>query len=102
MTGIPVWTAAVCFRSYLKSFFTAPGKKYFFCNLLKARDVVTSKLIRRMKMTEFLKILVTLIIAVPFVYMFYDVTKELLKKLYIMVTRKAKPAFISIMSIFSS
>jgi len=53
-------------------------------------------------MTEFLKILVTLIIAVPFVYMFYDVTRDLLKKLYILVSEKAKPVLISILSIFSS
>jgi hypothetical protein len=53
-------------------------------------------------MTEFLKIFVTLVIAVPFVYMFYDVTRELLTKLYLMVSKKAKPAFISILSLFSS
>jgi len=53
-------------------------------------------------MTEFLKIAVTLILAIPFMYMFYDVTKELLNKLYIIVSKKAKPVLVSILSIFSS
>ena len=53
-------------------------------------------------MTEFLKIAVTLILAVPFVYMFFDVTRDLLKKLYILISQKAKPVLVSILSIFSS
>jgi hypothetical protein len=53
-------------------------------------------------MTEFLKIFVTLVIAVPFTYMFFDVARELLKKLYILISTKAKPAFVSILSLFSN
>ena len=53
-------------------------------------------------MTEFLKVAVTLIIAVPFIYMFYDVTVDLFTKLYTLISRKAKPVLVSILSIFSS
>ena len=53
-------------------------------------------------MTEFLKVAVTLILAIPFMYMFYDVTKDLLQKSYILISKKAKPALVSIISIFSN
>lgn len=51
-------------------------------------------------MNEFLKVAVTLLLAIPFLYMFYDVTKELLTKLYSLITKKAKPVFLSIFSFF--
>jgi hypothetical protein len=53
-------------------------------------------------MTEILKVAVTLIIAIPFVYMFYDVTIDLLKKLYTLISKKAKPVLVSILSVFSN
>ena len=53
-------------------------------------------------MTEFLKVFVTLIIGIPFIYMFYDVSRDLLNKLYIIVSKKAKPALVSILSLFSN
>jgi hypothetical protein len=49
-------------------------------------------------MSDLLKVAVTLTMAIPFLYMFYDVTRDLTKKSYLMITRKAKPAVISIFS----
>lgn len=44
---------------------------------------------------EILKALVVLIIATPFIYMVYDVTKDLGKKLYIYYNRKARPVLVN-------
>ena len=51
-------------------------------------------------MTEILKVAVTIIIAIPFIYMFYDVTRDLLTKLFTLIAKKTKPVVISILSIF--
>jgi hypothetical protein len=50
------------------------------------------------KMSDLLKVAVTLTMAIPFLYMFYDVTRDLTKKSYIVIKQKAKPAVISIFS----
>jgi hypothetical protein len=49
-------------------------------------------------MSEFLKIAVVVLMAIPFIYMFYDVTQDLIKKLYLVITKKAKPVVISVIS----
>ncbi len=49
-------------------------------------------------MSEYLKFAVVVIMAIPFLYMFYDVTKDLLQKAYLALTQKAKPVVISIIS----
>ena len=49
-------------------------------------------------MSEFLKVLVVVVFAIPFVYMFYDVTMDLSRKTYIAITKKAKPALVTILS----
>ena len=49
-------------------------------------------------MSEYLKVAVVIIMATPFIYMFYDVTTDLAKKTYIALTKKAKPAVVSIIS----
>ncbi len=49
-------------------------------------------------MSEFLKVVVVIIMAIPFVYMAYDVTTDLAKKTYLAITKKAKPAVINIVS----
>jgi hypothetical protein len=51
-----------------------------------------------MKMNEFLKVMVVVLFAAPFLYMIYDVTFDLGKKAYIAITKKAKPAVVSIIS----
>ncbi|NOG43668.1 MAG: hypothetical protein HND50_00420 [Calditrichaeota bacterium] len=49
-------------------------------------------------MNEFLKVAVVVLMALPFLYMFYDVTKDLTRKSYLALTQKAKPAVINIVS----
>jgi len=49
-------------------------------------------------MNEILKVLVVIFFAVPFVYMLYDVTVDLLGKAYIGLTKKAKPVIATILS----
>ena len=49
-------------------------------------------------MNEFLKVAVVILMAIPFLYMFYDVTKDLAKKTYLILTKKAKPVVISVIS----
>ena len=49
-------------------------------------------------MSELLKVAVVIFMAIPFVYMLYDVSKDLLQKLYIILTKKAKPAVVSVIS----
>jgi len=53
-------------------------------------------------MEQILKVAVVLFMAIPFIYMFYDVSRELLSKAYIGITKKAKPALVqTISSLFS-
>ncbi|MCB0283002.1 MAG: hypothetical protein H6627_08885 [Calditrichae bacterium] len=49
-------------------------------------------------MNEILKVAVVVLFAVPFVYMIYDVVFDLSKKMYLAITKKAKPAVISVIS----
>jgi hypothetical protein len=49
-------------------------------------------------MNEILKVLVVVVFAIPFIYMFYDITVDLSKKAYKAVTQKAKPAVATILS----
>jgi len=49
-------------------------------------------------MDEFLKVAVVVLMAIPFLYMFYDVTTDLAKKSYLAITQKAKPAVISVIT----
>lgn len=49
-------------------------------------------------MQEYLKIAIVLLMAIPFVYMVYDVLKDVLKTTYKIFTEKAKPAFIQILT----
>ena len=49
-------------------------------------------------MSEILKVIVVLVFAIPFLYMFYDVARDLTKKSYIAITKKAKPAVINVIS----
>lgn len=49
-------------------------------------------------MNEVLKVVVVVLFAVPFVYMVYDVLFDLGKKVYFAITKKAKPALVSIIS----
>jgi len=83
-------------------FLLSPKKIIFFATFFRKEAYLHLKLNWRIKMTEFLKVAVTLIIAVPFIYMFYDVTVDLFTKLYTLISRKAKPVLVSILSIFSS
>ena len=49
-------------------------------------------------MQEYLKIAIVMLMAIPFVYMFYDVTKDLLKTTYKLLTEKAKPAVVQVLT----
>ncbi len=49
-------------------------------------------------MSEFLKVAVVIIMATPFAYMLYDVTRDLSTKAYIAFNKKAKPALIHVVS----
>ena len=49
-------------------------------------------------MNEILKVTVVVLFAVPFIYMIYDVAVDLGKKIYTGITKKAKPAVISVIS----
>ncbi len=49
-------------------------------------------------MQEYFKIIVVGLMAIPFVYMFYDVTKDLLITTYKILTDKAKPAVVQVLT----
>ena len=49
-------------------------------------------------MQEFLKIAVVFLMAIPFVYMFYDVLKDILQTTYKLLTEKAKPALVQVIT----
>lgn len=51
-------------------------------------------------MKEILAALVVILIALPFLYMVYDVTVDLLNNFYKTYIIKAKPVMISIVSLF--
>jgi hypothetical protein len=42
-------------------------------------------------MKDYFQALVILLLAIPFIYMAYDVSREVLKKSYALVTTKTKP-----------
>jgi len=42
-------------------------------------------------MKDYMQALVILLLAIPFIYMAYDVSREVLKKSYVVVTTKTKP-----------
>jgi hypothetical protein len=43
------------------------------------------------QMKDYFQGLVILLLAIPFIYMAYDVCREVLKKSYVLVTTKTKP-----------
>ncbi len=49
-------------------------------------------------MQEFLKIAIVTLMAIPFAYMFYDVAKDLFKTTYQLLTEKAKPAVLQVIT----
>ena len=49
-------------------------------------------------MSEYLKIAVVLIMAIPFAYMIFDVVRDLLKTTYKVLTEKAKPAVVQVLT----
>jgi hypothetical protein len=51
-------------------------------------------------MKEVFQVLVVLLLAVPFIYMAYDISKDLIKKSYHFFSRKAKPILTGIASFF--
>jgi hypothetical protein len=42
-------------------------------------------------MKNYVQAIVILLLAIPFIYMAYDVSREVLKKSYVVVTTKTKP-----------
>jgi len=51
-------------------------------------------------MKELLQALVVLVLAVPFIYMAYDISRELIKKSLVVVSTKAKPKVVGFINIF--
>lgn len=49
-------------------------------------------------MQEYLKIAVVVLMAIPFIYMFYDVVKELLISARKILNEKAKPAVVQVIT----
>jgi hypothetical protein len=51
-------------------------------------------------MKEFFQVVIVVLLAVPFLYMAYDISKELVKKSYKFLSSKAKPVLTGIVSFF--
>jgi len=49
-------------------------------------------------MSEFLKVALVVFMAIPFLYMAYDVARDLISQMFTLFAKKAKPALIQITS----
>jgi len=53
-------------------------------------------------MREIIQALVIIFLAIPFIYMIYDISRELLGQFYRLMGRKVKPVLSAVMSYLSS